>query len=366
MSMNVVTLLYLIASVCFIQALKGLSHPTTSIRGNIFGMVGMAIAVFTTTALIFRLAQGNGTGLLYVLAALVVGGGLGATMANRVEMTKMPELVAFMHSMIGLAAVFIAIAAAVEPWAFGRSSPRAARSRRQPAGARAGLGDRCHHLQRLGDRLRQAVGQVQVPAVPGGAGAVRRPAQAQPGAGPGAAGQRRALHPQRRLHVLHRRHAAGLRDGRADHHPDRRRRHAGRGVDAQQLFGLGGGRHRLQPEQRDADHRRQPGGLVGRDPELHHVQGHEPLVLQRDPGRLRRRGRRGRRCGRAAQRQERQRRRRRLRAGQCRDGRDRARLRPGRGAGAACRQGAGRQADREGVSPSSTRSTRWPAGCRAT
>ncbi|MBL8337744.1 MAG: NAD(P)(+) transhydrogenase (Re/Si-specific) subunit beta [Rhodoferax sp.] len=118
MSMNVVTLLYLIASVCFIQALKGLSHPTTSIRGNIFGMVGMAIAVFTTTALIFRLAQGNATGLLYVLAALVVGGGLGATMANRVEMTKMPELVAFMHSMIGLAAVFIAIAAAVEPWAF--------------------------------------------------------------------------------------------------------------------------------------------------------------------------------------------------------------------------------------------------------
>jgi NAD(P) transhydrogenase subunit beta len=118
MSMNLVTLFYLIASVCFIQALKGLSHPTTSIRGNIFGMVGMAIAVFTTTALIFRLAQGNATGLLYVLAALVVGGGLGATMANRVEMTKMPELVAFMHSMIGLAAVFIAIAAAVEPWAF--------------------------------------------------------------------------------------------------------------------------------------------------------------------------------------------------------------------------------------------------------
>jgi len=118
MSMSAVTLLYLIASVCFIQALKGLSHPTTSIRGNVFGMVGMAIAVVTTTALIFRLAQGNATGLLYVLAALVVGGGVGATMANRVEMTKMPELVAFMHSMIGLAAVFIAIAAAVEPWAF--------------------------------------------------------------------------------------------------------------------------------------------------------------------------------------------------------------------------------------------------------
>ncbi len=118
MSMNLVTLLYLIASVCFIQALKGLSHPTTSIRGNLFGMVGMAIAVLTTAALILKLADGNASGMGYVLAALVVGGAVGATMANRVEMTKMPELVAFMHSMIGLAAVFIAVAAVAEPHAF--------------------------------------------------------------------------------------------------------------------------------------------------------------------------------------------------------------------------------------------------------
>ena len=60
MSMNLVTLLYLIASVCFIQALKGLSHPTTSIRGNVFGMTGMAIAVFTTAALIWKLAGAGG------------------------------------------------------------------------------------------------------------------------------------------------------------------------------------------------------------------------------------------------------------------------------------------------------------------
>jgi NAD(P) transhydrogenase subunit beta len=119
MSMNTVTLMYLIASVCFIQALKGLSHPTTSIRGNLFGMVGMAIAAVTTAALIVRLSDGNLTGMAYVLVALVVGGGLGAYMANKVEMTKMPELVAFMHSMIGLAAVFIAIAAVAEPYAFG-------------------------------------------------------------------------------------------------------------------------------------------------------------------------------------------------------------------------------------------------------
>ena len=122
MSMNLIALLYLVASVCFIQALKGLSHPTTSIRGNFFGMVGMTIAVLTTVGLIHgqatSLGVNFGEGLGYVLAALVVGGGAGAVMAKRVEMTKMPELVAFMHSMIGLAAVFIAVAVVAEPYAF--------------------------------------------------------------------------------------------------------------------------------------------------------------------------------------------------------------------------------------------------------
>jgi len=118
MSMNLVTLLYLLASVCFIQALKGLSHPTTSIRGNVFGMSGMAIAVLTTGALIVETAGGSAQGMTYVMAALVLGGAAGTLMAQRVEMTKMPELVAFMHSMIGLAAVFIAVAAMAEPDAF--------------------------------------------------------------------------------------------------------------------------------------------------------------------------------------------------------------------------------------------------------
>ena len=122
MSMNLVTLLYLVASICFIQALKGLSHPTTSIRGNLFGMTGMAIAVLTTAALIVELSgqmgQMRAQGMVWVLGGLLVGGALGAFMAFRVEMTKMPELVAFMHSMIGLAAVFIAVAAVAEPWAF--------------------------------------------------------------------------------------------------------------------------------------------------------------------------------------------------------------------------------------------------------
>ncbi|HXF45437.1 MAG TPA: NAD(P)(+) transhydrogenase (Re/Si-specific) subunit beta [Burkholderiaceae bacterium] len=119
MSLNVVVLLYLVASVCFIQALKGLSHPTTSRAGNAFGMVGMAIAIFTTVALIHKLApQILAVGLGWILLGLVVGGAVGTYIARTVEMTKMPEMVAFMHSMIGLAAVFIAIAAVAEPWAF--------------------------------------------------------------------------------------------------------------------------------------------------------------------------------------------------------------------------------------------------------
>ena len=120
MSMNLITVLYLVASVCFIQALKGLSHPTSSRRGNVFGMVGMGIAIVTTVGLIHKLGSELALqGLGFVIAGLLVGGSIGTVMAKRVEMTKMPELVAFMHSMIGLAAVCIAIAAVAEPQSLG-------------------------------------------------------------------------------------------------------------------------------------------------------------------------------------------------------------------------------------------------------
>jgi NAD(P) transhydrogenase subunit beta len=120
LSLNVIILLYLVASVFFIQTLKGLSHPTTSRRGNAFGMIGMAVAIVTTIALVYKLAPQIATGgMVWVLVGLVVGGAVGTTIAFKVEMTKMPEMVAFMHSMVGLAAVFIAIAAVAEPWAFG-------------------------------------------------------------------------------------------------------------------------------------------------------------------------------------------------------------------------------------------------------
>jgi H+-translocating NAD(P) transhydrogenase subunit beta len=122
-SMNLVTLLYLVASVCFIQALKGLSNPKSARAGNVFGMVGMAIAILTTLALIAKdstkFGPNLGLGLALLFGALTIGGGLGARLAARVEMTKMPELVAAMHSLIGLAAVCIAYAVVSEPAAFG-------------------------------------------------------------------------------------------------------------------------------------------------------------------------------------------------------------------------------------------------------
>ena len=120
-SMNLVTMMYLIASVCFIQALKGLSSPSTARTGNAFGMSGMAIAAVTTIALILKLkaeataaavaGASGGMGLGLVALGVIVGGGIGAVLAKKVEMTKMPELVAAMHSLIGLAAVCIAVAA---------------------------------------------------------------------------------------------------------------------------------------------------------------------------------------------------------------------------------------------------------------
>lgn len=111
MSANMVALAYLVASVFFILALKGLSSPESARRGNLFGMVGMAIAVATTLTLTVNWPL--------ILGCIAVGGVIGALVAQRVQMTAMPELVAFMHSLVGLAAVFIAIAAVNNPVSFG-------------------------------------------------------------------------------------------------------------------------------------------------------------------------------------------------------------------------------------------------------
>ena len=111
LSGNQVALAYLVASVFFILALKGLSSPLTSRRGNLFGMIGMAIAVLVTLTLTKN--------WVIIIAGIALGGAIGAVVARKVQMTAMPELVAFMHSLVGLAAVLIAIAAVNNPFAFG-------------------------------------------------------------------------------------------------------------------------------------------------------------------------------------------------------------------------------------------------------
>jgi len=115
MSANLLALWYLAASVLFILALKGLSSPVSARRGNLFGMVGMAIAVLVTLAITKNVA--------FILVAAAVGGTIGAFVARRVQMTQMPELVAAMHSLVGMAAVLIAIAVVNNPLAFGIPDP---------------------------------------------------------------------------------------------------------------------------------------------------------------------------------------------------------------------------------------------------
>jgi NAD(P) transhydrogenase subunit beta len=115
MNANLAALLYLVAGVLFIMSLRGLSSPVTSRQGNLFGMVGMGIAVLTTLAL--RPPATFGSWLL-VLAGIGVGGGAGAVIARRVPMTAMPQLVAAFHSLVGLAAVLVAAGALYAPAAF--------------------------------------------------------------------------------------------------------------------------------------------------------------------------------------------------------------------------------------------------------
>src|SRR5712675_1433822 len=120
MSADLVALLYLLAGVLFILALRGLSSPETSRRGNLFGMVGMAIAIVTTLA--SHPPAGLGAWGLVVLG-LAIGGSTGAVVARRVPMTAMPELVAAFHSLVGMAAVLVAAGAFYAPEAFDIGTP---------------------------------------------------------------------------------------------------------------------------------------------------------------------------------------------------------------------------------------------------
>lgn len=117
---NFAAFAYLVAGVLFILALRGLSHPTTSIRGNRYGIAGMVIAVLTT---LIVFPPDSIAAWLLLIVAMVIGGGIGATIARRIPMTKMPQLVAFFHSLVGLAAVFVAAGALYSPLAFAIGVP---------------------------------------------------------------------------------------------------------------------------------------------------------------------------------------------------------------------------------------------------
>ncbi len=115
MTVNLAAFLYLVSGVLFIMALRGLSHPTTSRKGNLYGMIGMGIAILTTLAL----ATPSFGGLGLIVIGLAIGGGTGAYIAQRIPMTAMPQLVAAFHSLVGLAAVMVAAAALYTPESFG-------------------------------------------------------------------------------------------------------------------------------------------------------------------------------------------------------------------------------------------------------
>jgi len=119
MSANQLALWYLVAAVSFILALRGLSGPHTARRGNLYGMIGMTIALLVTLALVYSQTKN----MLPIIVAMAIGGSIGALVARRVQMTQMPELVAAMHSLVGLAAVFIAVAAVNNPAAMGLDVP---------------------------------------------------------------------------------------------------------------------------------------------------------------------------------------------------------------------------------------------------
>ncbi len=117
-SANLSAIFYLISGILFILALRGLSSPDTSRQGNYFGIIGMVIAIVVTF-----LSIGNfSTSIIYVFLLLIVGGAVGSFIAFRIPMTAMPELVAGFHSLVGLAAVFVAIAAFLNPSAFNLGS----------------------------------------------------------------------------------------------------------------------------------------------------------------------------------------------------------------------------------------------------
>ena len=336
MNPNLVALLYLAAGVLFIMALRGLSSPESSRRGNQYGMIGMAIAVPPR----WRRSSDE-------LAAH-----LGADHRRPRHRRRHRRRHRAAHPDDVDAGAGGGVPLARRPRGRVRGRRRAlcagsVRHRPRPATSPA--------ASLLEMSLGVAIGAItftgSVIAFAKLSGRMSGKPITLPGrhviniglAAAHRAARRLVLPVGRRSHAVLGHHGGGAAVRRAHHHPDRRRRHAGRDLDAQLLLGLGGGRHRLHARQHRADRHRRAGRLVGRDPVLHHVQGHEPLVRVGDPGRLRRRDGRPRGRRRAAPGQARLGRGRRLPDEERRQGHHRAGLRHGGRAGPACAARDGRQ-----------------------
>ena len=287
MTSSLSTVSYIGATILFILCLGGLSNPETSRRGNLYGMIGMAIAVLAT---VFG-PQVTAAGLPYILAAMVVGAAIGLYAARVVKMTQMPELVALMHSLVGLAAMLVGYANFIDP------------------AVSVGLTPAEKTIHEIEMYLGVLIGAVTFSGSVIAFGKLSARISGKPVLLPGAALLNLAGPPRRHLLRLrvHQRAQRGRGDDADDRHDrrraalrrphghgDRRRRHAGRGVDAQQLLRLGGGGDRLHALQRPADRGRRAGRLERRDPVVHHVRGDEPQLHQRDRRRLRHRQRRAR------------------------------------------------------------------------
>ena len=258
-------------------------------------MAGMGLAILTT--LVGAPPAGIGAWALVILG-LAVGGGAGAYIARQVPMTAMPQLVAAFHSLVGLAAVLVAAAALYAPQAFGIGQPG-----HIPEGSlfEMALGVAIGAITFTGSIIaflkldgRMSGKPIMLPSrhlINIALGVLLR-------------GAARGLRPRREPGGVLARRARQLRARRAAHRADRRRRHAGRDLDAQLLFGMGCGRHRLHARESGADHHRRARRLLRRDPVLHHVPRHEPELHLGHPRRLRRRdrgaGRQPRRRGRSS------------------------------------------------------------------
>ncbi len=282
MTAGLVIVSYIGATILFILALGGLSNQETARRGNMFGIAGMAIALVAT---ILGVVTAN---YAVLIGAFVIGAAIGLVAARRVQMTQMPELVAILHSLVGLAAVLVGYANFLDPAVQLEGAEQSIHNVETYLGILIGAVTLSGSVIAFG-KLSGSIGgkPLTLPARHwlnlGLLIAVLVLRLAIRDAGTGSRADAAAHHDDGRAAVRR-----APRDG------DWRRGHAGRRLDAQQLLGMGGVGHRIHAQQRPVDRDRRAGRQQRRDSELHHVPRHEPQVPVGHRRRLRQRRRRAR------------------------------------------------------------------------